>query len=62
MLSLYSIFHLNLAYSSIPESRRLEIIRRCFWPLLNLAIEDSIPIAIEAPAYTLEVARMLDQD
>lgn len=55
MLKLYSIFHLNLAYSSIPESKRKEVIDRCFWPLLRLATEDKIPIAIESPAYTLEV-------
>ena len=55
MLRLYSIFHLNLAYSSIPESKRKEVIDRCFWPLLKLATEDKIPIAIESPAYTLEV-------
>jgi len=59
-LRLYSIFHLNLAYSSIPESKRAEVIQRCFWPLLRLATEDNIPIAIEAPAYTLEVADKLD--
>jgi len=55
MLYLYSIFHLNLAYSSLSESRRTEVIQRCFWPLLRLATEDEIPIAIEAPGYTLEV-------
>ena len=60
MLNLYSIFHLNLAYSSIPESQRMEVIQRCFWPLLRLATEDEIPIAIEAPAYTLEVADKLE--
>jgi hypothetical protein len=60
MLNLYSIFHLNLAYSSIPESQRLEVIQRCFWPLLRLATEDGIPIAIEAPGYTLEVVESLD--
>ncbi|MFA5822202.1 MAG: hypothetical protein WC853_03915 [Thermodesulfovibrionales bacterium] len=60
MLRLYSIFHLNLAYSSIPESKRKEVIEKCFWPLLTLATEDNIPIAIEAPAYTLEVIAELE--
>ncbi len=61
-LSLYSIFHLNLAYSSIPEEKRKEVIDRCFWPLLRLATDRGIPLAIEAPAYTLEVARELAPD
>jgi hypothetical protein len=60
VLKLYSIFHLNLAYSSIPESRRKEVIDRCFWPLLRLATENKIPIAIESPAYTLEVIDTLE--
>jgi hypothetical protein len=62
MLNLYSIFHLNLAYSSIPESQRIEVIQQCFWPLLRLATEDGILISIEAPAYTLEVAEKLDPE
>jgi hypothetical protein len=60
MLKLYSIFHLNLAYSSIPESKRKDVIQRCFWPLLRLATEDKIPIAIESPAYTLELVADID--
>ena len=62
MLRLYSVFHLNLAYSSIPEEKRKDVIQRCFWPLLRLATDRGIPLAIEAPAYTLEVAQDLDPD
>lgn len=60
MLFVYSIFHLNLAYSSIPEEKRREVIDRCFWPLLKLSTEERIPIAIEAPGYTLEVIDEID--
>ena len=35
MLQLYSIFHLNIAYSSIEEEQRQEVIRCCYWPLLG---------------------------
>ena len=35
----YLIFHLNLAFSSIPSESRLEVIRKCYWPLLDLAEE-----------------------
>ena len=60
MLKLYSIFHLNLAYSAIPVARRKEVIERCFWPLLALATEEQVPLAIELPVYTLELAADLD--
>jgi hypothetical protein len=35
-LRLYTVFHLNLAYSSIEEAQRAEVIRRCYRPLLRL--------------------------
>ena len=61
MLKLYSIFHLNLAYSSISEAKRREVIKRCFWPLLSLTRQRHVPLAIELPGYTLEVAEALDR-
>lgn len=59
-LKLLAIFHLNLAYSSIEEEQRPEVIRRCYWPLLRLAREYSLPLGIEASGYTLEVAAAID--
>ena len=52
-LHLFALFHLNLAFSSIEEEQRAEVIRRCYWPLLRLA-EDHGPIGLEATGYTLE--------
>jgi len=52
-LSVFAFFHLNLAFSSIEEERRDEVIARCYWPLLRLA-ERVGPIGIEASGYTLE--------
>jgi hypothetical protein len=52
-LNLFAFFHLNLAYSSIEEEQRLEVIEKCYKPLLHLA-EKFGPIGIEASAYTLE--------
>jgi hypothetical protein len=52
-LSVYALFHLNLAFSSIDEDRRGEVIERCYWPLLRLA-EGGLPLAIEASGYTLD--------
>ncbi len=56
-LQIFAFFHLNLAFSSIEEARRGEVIARCYWPLLRLA-ERIGPIGMEISGYTLEeVAR-----
>ncbi|MEJ0044283.1 MAG: hypothetical protein WDM81_19605 [Rhizomicrobium sp.] len=52
-LQLFALFHLNLAFSSIEEEQRGDVIARCYWPLLRLA-EKFGPIGIEATGYTLE--------
>jgi hypothetical protein len=52
-LDLFAVFHLNLAFSSIEEEARGEVIARCYWPLLKLA-EKHEPVGIEATAFTLE--------
>jgi len=60
-LKLYTIFHLNLMYSSIEESSRKEVIDKCYWPLFKL-VDYGIPIGIEAPSVTLEIINKLDFD
>lgn len=52
-LSLFALFHLNLAFSSIEEEQRGEVIQRCYWPLLKLAKRHG-PIGLEATGFTLE--------
>ena len=52
-LKVFAFFHLNLAFSSIEEERRGEVIARCYWPLLRLA-ERCGPIGMEISGYTLE--------
>ena len=59
-LKLYTAFHLNLAYSSIEEEQRAQVVERCYWPLLRLARDLGLPLGIEAPAYTLEAAAAVD--
>ncbi len=59
-LQLYAIFHLNLAFSSIEEAQRPEIIKRCYWPLLRLVREFNFPVGIELTGYTLENINTLD--
>ena len=60
-LNLFAFFHLNLAFSSIEEEQRSEVIARCYWPLLDLAAKHG-PIGIEATGYTLEEIARLDPE
>src|SRR6185503_18944560 len=53
LLQVFAFFHLNLAFSSIEEERRDEVIARCYWPLLRLA-HSHAPIGIEVSGFTLE--------
>jgi hypothetical protein len=52
-LHLFALFHLNLAFSSIEEDRRGDVIARCYWPLLDLAQAHG-PIGLEITGFTLE--------
>jgi hypothetical protein len=52
-LQLFAFFHLNLAFSSIEEERRSEVIAHCYWPLLRFA-ERCGQFGVEASGYTLE--------
>ena len=60
-LNLFTIFHLNLAYSSIEEEQRPQVIERCYWPLLRLARRYGVPFGIEASGYTLESVAEIDR-
>jgi hypothetical protein len=61
-LQCYALFHLNLAFSSIEEADRRTVVERCYWPLIELVRRRHLPVAIEAPAYTLETAARIDPD
>ncbi len=60
MLQLFTVFHLNLGYSSLEESQRADVIKACYWPLLRLAERHGAPIGIEATGYTLQEAARID--
>jgi hypothetical protein len=60
MVQFYSIFHLNIAYSSIEEEQRTEVIQCCYWPLLRLARKYDLPFGIEATGHTLEAIATID--
>ena len=59
MLSVFALFHLNLAFSSIEEEQRAAVVRNCYDPLLDMA-ERHGPIGIEATAYTLQAIEKCD--
>lgn len=59
MLKLFTLFHLNLMYSSLAEKDRPRVVARCYRPLLDLA-EHGWPLALEAPGLTLELLEDLD--
>jgi len=54
-MNVYIFFHMNLMFSSVPESMRTELVRRCYTPLLDLAEEGCFPLGIEASGLTLEL-------
>jgi hypothetical protein len=60
-LRLFALFHLNLAFSSIEEEQRQEVVRRCYWPLLDLAAAHG-PLGIELTGFTLEEIARLDPE
>ncbi|MFT7559307.1 MAG: hypothetical protein ACI93R_001212 [Flavobacteriales bacterium] len=51
---LYTIFHLNMAFSSIDQCEHKRVVDQCYWPILNAIEAQSIPIGIELTAYTIE--------
>lgn len=57
----YLIFHLNLAFSSIKTEARPDVIRKCYWSLLELAESTGIPVGIELTGWTLQQIALLDQ-
>jgi len=60
MKQAYVFFHLNLAFSSIPEEARPTVINQCYWPLLRLIEHSRIPIGIEITGWTLQQVAHLD--
>ena len=58
-LNLFTLFHLNLAFSSIEEEQHAQVVRDCYRPLLEL-VERHGPIGIEATAYTLKAIAACD--
>lgn len=56
----YLVFHLNLAFSSVEEESREDVIKICYHPLLDLIEETKIPIGIELTGWTLKQIERID--
>lgn len=59
-LTLYTVFHCNLSFSSIPEEDVPVVVARCYQPLLDLCEERGLPLGIELSATTLAAAGAAD--
>lgn len=59
-LYLYSIFHGNLNYSSIPYESFHKVIDKCYWPILDVIKEFKFKTAIEFPIRTLDKIGNID--
>ena len=58
-MTAFQVYHLNLAFSSIPSEARPDVIERCYWPLLRLAEQRGIPVGIELTGWTLQQIQRL---
>ena len=59
-LLLYSVFHGNLNYSSIPQESFHEIIDSCYWPILDAIKDFNFKTGIEFPVNTLNKIQKID--
>lgn len=57
----FQVYHLNLAFSSIPAESRPDVIKRCYWPLLGLVEGKGIPVGIELTGWTLRQIEIIDR-
>jgi len=56
----YLFFHLNLAFSSIEEHSRADVIRDCYHPLLDLIEKTGVPVGIELSGWSLKQIERID--
>ncbi len=53
-LSLFTVFHANLAFSSIPPGDVGRVLDRCLWPLVDATRLPGVRLGLEMPGDTLE--------
>ena len=62
MKNIYSLFHINTSFSSIEKKDLKKVIKRCYWPLLNLVEKNNFKISIEANGKSLSDINSLDPE
>ena len=58
----YLVFHINLAFSSISEEERENVIRKCYHPLLDIIERNNISVGIELSGWTLIQMQRIDPE
>ncbi|MFA6528000.1 MAG: glycoside hydrolase family 57 [Candidatus Gracilibacteria bacterium] len=59
-LNLYTVFHINAAYSSLSEDDLKAVVKKCYWPLLKIIEEKDVKIGVEITGYSLEKINEID--
>ena len=59
-LYLYAVFHGNLNFSYIPKDFYPQILRSCYWPLLDVIEQTQAPLGLEFSGHTLQTLDALD--
>jgi hypothetical protein len=59
-LSLFTVFHANLAFSAIPPEDRGRVLDRCLWPLVDASRLPGVRLGLEMPADTLALVARED--
>ena len=63
MLNIYSFYHLNTSFSSIEKEKIPTLIKKCYWPLLNLIENNTdFKIALEASGKTISDINAIDPE
>lgn len=62
MSQAFSLFHLNITYSSIAVEQRALVIQQCYEPLLDLINDGEFQIGIELNAWTLKIISDINPD
>jgi hypothetical protein len=61
MLTLFTVFHANLAFSSVPPGDVGRVLDRCLWPLVDAAREPGVILGLELPGDSLERLAAVDR-
>ncbi|HEY3189215.1 MAG TPA: hypothetical protein VGJ70_17145, partial [Solirubrobacteraceae bacterium] len=54
MLTLFTVFHANLSFSSIPPGDVGRVLDHCLWPLVDATREPGVVLGLELPGDSLE--------